>query len=446
MTTGEQPFVDPGADPVLVVDHPPLTLRIDGYEALTASDRSGRKRIRTEEVLAAIPSLPGGSGEKPVHLSIHEVRGLPSAGGARTMLVEVVASAGSFRKAGHHGDPRDVTLVLDQAMAGDPAIWRRICRGVGDLATQLEDADRVTVVLCGPRPRVAVQAADRAHLSALASDLEWQGGSVTSDLDAGLLLAQPAGRVIVVAHTISLERAGGAVREALSAWHHALSFSGGDAIACEPNGGTRFIVLDPSTPSPSEWREPTFGRTSPDAVSIRRALIGHVTGRDTLVASQCDLEVRFDPRAVARYRLIGHRQSAVESLADVAPRGSDLHVGETVRAVYEVIPRSGNRLTGLASARLSWRTQDGTLVRTEAPATTGTADAGEGIPSPHGCELVLATGLGELAAGSSHVRQRPALLVSLERLVTEWRSRGDITAFGEALARTLDGHIDGRQR
>ncbi len=438
MATGEQPFVDPGANPVLAVDHPPLTLRLDGFEAATAVDRGNLARIRAEDVLAAVPAIPFvPSVASSVRLGIHEVLGLRSMGGARSVLVEVAASAGPVRGGDRSLEPLDVTLVLDQAAAGDPTVWRRICRGVGDLAAQLGPEDRVGVVLAGSRPRVAVQAADPAGLAALASDLEWQGASGGSDLDSGLLLARPAPRVIVIAHAVSLENGGETTREALSTWHNALASVGGDAIACEPEGGTRFIVLDPATPSPREWREPTFGRTSHDAVSIRRALIQQVTGCDTLVASQCELEVRFDPRRVARYRLVGHHQSAIESLAEAPPRGADLHAGETVRVVYEVIPRGTEKLGGLASAVLAWRTATGDGGQVEARPSRSASDLRGELPSVHGCELLLAAGVGELAAGSAHITRRPAFIAALDQLVAEWRARGDITPFGEALARSL---------
>jgi hypothetical protein len=455
MTTGEQPFVDPGANTVLAVDRPPLSLSVDGFEALTAAERGPHTRIRSEDVLAAIPPVPGlpvpgaVAGNASPRLTIHEVRSLRTVAGMATVLVEVTASAGSLRHAGNADravEPLNVTLVLDQSAAGNAAVWRRVCRAVGDLAAQLGPADRVSVVLAGPRPRVAVQAADRDRLAALASDLEWQGASGVSDLDAGLLLARPADRVVVVAHAVSLQAGGPTVRDALSAWHIALASVGGDSLACEPTGGTRFIVLDPATPSASEsaWQEPTFGRTSPDAISIRRALIRQVTRHDTLVASQCELEVRFDPRRVARYRLVGHRQSAVESLADGPPRGTDLHAGETVRVVYEVIPRSAERLGGLVSAVLSWRTAKGDDGQAKAAPIASTADLGDGLPSAHGCDMLLATGVAELAAGSAHGDRPRATVASLQRLVAAWRGRGDMTAFGEAIARSLDQRVGGR--
>lgn len=433
MTTGEQPFVDPASDPILAVNRPPLSLETAGFERLTAARDGGEEPLRAEDILAVV-SPPPGESPKPqaVGLSLHEVRGLRSVGTERTVLLEVAATAGPVARP---AQPREVTLVLDQSAAGDPAIWRRICRAIVDLAWQLSPDDRVSFVLCGPRPRLVLDASGPRALAALAADLEWQPASPSSDMEAGLRLAQPADRIIVVAHANSLDAPGAHLSEALTAWQKALSTVGGDSLACKPAGGTRFIVLDPETPASAEPAAPTFGRTASDMVSIRRALIRQVTGQETLVARACSLDVRFDPRQVARYRLIGHRQSAVESLADSSPRGADLHAGETVRVVYELVPRAPSVGPGFASAVLSWTGPRGELRRLEAGPNRSAGDLGDGLPSPHGCELLLAAGLGDLVSGSAHVTRRPALNATVTQLIESWRSRGDITATGDALAR-----------
>lgn len=52
------------------------------------------------------------------------------------------------------------------------------------------------------------------------------------------------------------------------------------------------------------------------------------------------------------------------------------------------------------------------------------------LPSPQGCELLLAIGLGELARNSIHAdpwRQSPAALAALAK---RWRARGDETPMG----------------
>jgi hypothetical protein len=218
-----------------------------------------------------------------------------------------------------------------------------------------------------------------------------------------------------------------------------LALADGEPLAGAAAAGPRFVILDPATPAPDAG--PTFGRTSPDAVAIRRELARQIIVADTLVARQCRLEVRFDRGRVAAYRLVGHRQSVVESLAGDEPAEIDLHVGETVRAVYEVVPRDPAGL-GLATASVSWRAADGSVIQLDA-ADRDAADRQAALPSPHGCELLLAATLGELAAGSVHVVQPRGTLSALAAVADRWRARGDLTPFGDALAQEIDRRVPG---
>jgi hypothetical protein len=444
MTYGEQPFIDPAASDRLAVDRPPLSLATTSYEAFLAGRPRGRGKLRAEEVLAAIPAagIPTAATE-PVRLSIHAVRSWPAAGEGSSVFVEVAASAGRLERSA--AAPLELTLVLDQAAAGDPGAWPRICRGLAAVAANLAPADRVTVVLSGPRARVAARDVDAGQLATLAADLEWQPAAASSDLDAGLALAGLSGRVVVVAHAVSLERVRGEAREPLTAWQAALAEAGGDTLAARPAGGRRFVILDAAALSPESRGEPTFGRTSSDAVSIRRALLRQATGQDTLVAADCELEVRFDPRQVARYRLIGHRQSAVQSLATTAPGSIDLHAGETVRAVYEVVPRKRVAPEALVTAAISWQAAGDGRQRLEARGLATADDLAAALPSPHGCELLLAVAVGELAAGSAHLERPAARVAAVESLLEAWRSRGDLTPFAAALATGFEQPRSGRR-
>lgn len=442
MAHGEAPFVDPSADPILATDRPPLTVRTDGFDSLAGREgrRAGslRGRPRVEEILAAMPPPPAltTAGDPAVRLGLHAVRSGRTAAGAATVFLEVAVHAvGSVAT---DGEPRRTTLLVDQSAAGDPRGWPRICRGVAALAGLLGPQDSTTVILCGPRPRVAVRNADAGALMAAASNWESLPAAASADLDAALELAAAErtaeSRMVVVAHAVTLDRGRDGVREALAGWHRTLAVAGGDPPAGMPGGGCRFIVIDPSAPAGPDG--PTFGRTALDATAIRRDLIRQVTGHDTLVARQCRLEVRFDPAAVARYRLVGHRQTAVESLAPGLPPALDLHVGETARAVYEVVPRQPG-VGGLATASLTWRSLDGGDATLES-ADHDSGDRGSSLPSPHGCEILLATGIGEVIADSRHLQRPRTLLADLQAIAAEWRQRGDVTPFGSVLVEFLE--------
>jgi hypothetical protein len=450
MAHGESPFVNPAADPALAVDRPPLTLRTDGFDVLTLPatgrrSRSLRERVRVEEVLAAMPAPESlrAAGSDTMRLGLFAVRSGRSVGGKPTLLVEAAAFAAG--QAQRRGGPLAATLILDQAAAGDPRAWPRICRGLAAVSSRLDPADRVSVVLCGPRPRVALRDADPTALAAAAMNWEALPAAASSDLDAAVEAARAAGlldrRTVIVTHAVTLDRGRSEIRDLLASWHRDLSLTGGDSLSAGPPAGPRFVILDPAAPAPARDAGPTFGRTSPDTVAIRRELLRQVTGGDTLVARQCRLEVRFDPGRVAAYRLVGHRQSVVESLATDEPAAAELHAGDTVRAVYEVVPKDAAGI-GLATATLTWMAADGTAARLEA-ADRDAGDRSGSLPSPHGCELVLAATLGELAAGSVHVVQPRAALAGLAAVAEGWRARGDLTPFGTALVQEVERRASG---
>ena len=445
LVNGESPFVNPAADPRLAVDRPPLTLGTTGFDRLVQA-ATGRRppgfvtRIRAEELLAAMPPPPdlAAPGPEPVRLGLAAVRSGRTFDGKPTVFLEVTAFAAGLRREGEA--VLRTTLILDQSAAGDPQAWPRVCRALGAVAARLEPNDRVAVVLCGPRPRVVLRDAAPAALAAAALNLEALPAAVSCDLDAAVDAAREAGllagRTVVVAHGATLDRCRGQVRASLSAWHRSLALTGGDPLTSVPPDGIRFVVLDPATQPPDQDAGPSFGRTSLDAVAIRRDVLRQVIGQDTLVARQCGLEIRFDPNRVAAYRLVGHRQSVVESLADAAPPTIDLHAGETVRVVYEVLPKELGA-TGLALARLTWRTPDGVAARLDA-ADRSSSDRTAALPSPHGCELVLAATLGDLAGGSAHTPKPRATLAALHSVTDRWQARGDVTPFGETLIRVID--------
>ena len=442
MAQGQSPFVSPAADPLLAIDQPPLTLRTDDF-ALLGSGALVRQRepLRAEQILAALPPPePLTVAGEPLRLGMHVVRSWRDMRGRPSLLLEVVAHAVGGGPVPERSAVRPICLVLDQSAAGDRLAWPRICRGLTAVAGQLSPTDRVTLILCGPRPRVALERAAPGRLAALATDLEWLPATSSADLDAGLQLAQAVAdgsRTIVVSHDGTLERGRETVRAALTGWHRHRAEVGGDSLEASSDGGPRFIILDPAAPRRGRAGDPTFGRTGLDSVSIRRAMIREVLQRETTVAADCRLEVRFDPGAVAGYRLLGHRQSAVESLSTTQPEAIDLHVGETARVVYEVIPRRSLD-EPLATAILHWRPPAGAAraVTTRDPGSQ--PDRGATTPSPHGCELLLASILGETLGASPHVAQRGPPLAVAAGVSTAWKDRGDVTPFGATLIRCLE--------
>ena len=479
MTHGESPFIDPSRAAALAVNHPPLSLRTDSFDSLCEAARrdhgrpSGRRLrrggmpvVRVEDVLAALPStLPSTLGNAGLSgaglvLSVDAVRSLrPSPG---SLLVEVCATASPLSAASTAAEsaPLDAMLVLDQSSGPSASLsWQWLCRGLDRVIGQMGAADRLSLVVCGERPRLVALRADAATLTALLPELTREPMARFADFDAAFRLIAAVGRregrpqrVVAAAHADSLERCRAEGRAALSEWQAAQAAAPTPPVAPV----TEFVLIDPQQPRDAGGSTPGAaavapGRVAADPITIGRAMLEHVFGRPTLVATGCRLEVAFDPARVSSYRIVGHRQTASDALAAIEPRPIELHAGETVRVVYEVIRRPGGTppaAAGVVSATLAWTPAatgpDG--LPPEQKVRRGLADGNAamadglraGLPSPHGCELLLAVALGELTAESVHAEPWRQSAAEMARLVSRWQARGDLTPMGGLLIDCLE--------
>ena len=487
MTHGESPFIDPSRAAALAVDHPPLSLRTDSFDSLCEAAlrdhgrpsgrrlrRGGMPVVRVEDVLAALPStlrsrlpstLPSTLGNAGLSgaglvLSVDAVRSLrPSPG---SLLVEVCATASPLSAASNAAGsaPLDAMLVLDQSSGPSASLsWQWLCRGLGRVIGQMGAADRLSLVVCGERPRLVALRADAATLTALLPELTREPMARFADFDAAFRLIAAVGRregrperVVAAAHADSLERCRAEGRAALSEWQAAQAAAPALPVAQV----TEFVLIDPQQPRDAGGSTPGAaavapGRVAADPITIGRAMLEHVFGRPTLVATGCRLEVAFDPARVSSYRIVGHRQTASDALAAIEPRPIELHAGETVRVVYEVIRRPGGTppaAAGVVSATLAWTPAatgpDGLppeqkVRRALADGNGAMADGlRAGLPSPHGCELLLAVALGELTAESVHAEPWRQSAAEMARLVSRWQARGDLTPMGGLLIDCLE--------
>lgn len=457
MTHGEAPFVDPRS-PALDLDRPPLSLRCDSYDAFVAglgtsgrmaaarSRRSGPAATRVEELLAAVSPLSAEDEavvveRAGVRFSVGAYRSLRKH--PESMLVELSVTAALPAV----GPPVDALVVVDQSSGpGATLAWQWACRGIARIASLMQPADRLSVVVCGSRPRLAALRADAAALSLLADELRREAPAPVADIDAGLRLVAdvsrregPPRRIVVLAHAGSLEHCRGEGRSAFSAWQAARA--GTVDRAATDDVAVEFVRIDPEE-SPADASAVDAGVVALDGVAVIRALVEQVWGRSNLVARGCRMEVRFDPDAIRSYRIVGHRQTAADTLAAGGAPTIDLHAGETVRVVYEVVRRPGGAASGTRdpiSATLHWTSASGG----DASARIGLAAARISDPaggtSPHACELLLAMGLGEWAAGSAHAEPRRQFAAALAALAAHCRGRGD----GDS---TLERLVEGIER
>lgn len=450
MAHGEPPFADPSIAG-LATDAPPLSLRTTSFDRLAAGDmpwRSPVRGFRMEDLLAAVPPPVGASSisaSDAVDLRVLGVRSLRRVRGQTSLLVEVAATASA---AGRAHEPLEATLVIDRSAGSDPIVWPWLCHAVAAVAQGMAPDDRLSLVVAGPVPRLAVRRGDAAAIAAAATDLSRLPSTDVADLDAAVRLAastpDAANRpLIVLARRDTAERARDEARSALASWHETRASTGGEPLA-PPRGRERvgFVLVDATAAPGPAPDDTTFGSTAADPTAIRREALRQVFATERLVARQCRLAVSFAPASVASWRLVGHRQSVVESLATTSPQPLDLHGGETARAIYEVVPRGS--ATPAVSAVLDWRAAaDGAPRRARATLDSAAADLTSPLPSPHGCEILLAVAVAEAAAASVHAD--PAATVAATDLLRRWHDRGDVSTFGTVLATCLERHAGGRR-
>lgn len=472
MTHGESPFVDPAVNPPLAADRPPLGLRTDAFDALVEqSGRESRLRrgrgaaprkpagttggdgIAVEELLAALPPPwetaagrpPAVGRAEPARVAIAAVSSLRAEPGS--LLVEICVAPPQPARA---AAAADTMIVLDaSAEAAAPRSWSGMCRGLARIAGRMRPIDRVSVVVCGPRPRLAALRADSAAIRGLVSELETEPPVSGGDLDAAVRLVGSVSRregafrdVVIAARADTVARCREDARAAFSAWQDGGEPAAAGSSPAEPRTG--FVVIDPQEPSPDPaLRTGSSGRVAADTVSIGRALLAEFEGRPTLAGTACRLSVAFDPKTVGSYRIVGFRQTAAEAVSVGDPAAIDMHVGEWARVVYEVVGRPGTAPGGDAvTATFEWIPGGGEAPQRQRagwklPAARPLPWPRRELPPPASCELLLAVACGEIAGGSPHAEPRRQSLAAAALVASRWRSRGDVTPMGVLLIEAL---------
>lgn len=449
MAHGEAPFVDPSIAPGLAIDRPPLVVATDSFDRVWPLPAGRQRRaelagLRVEHLLAAVSSREPATADDVAAVTLSAVRSLRP--GRPTYLVEVCVhgpiASGAPAVA---SAPVDATLVLDHSAApGAVPLWLSACRGLAAAAARMSPFDRLTVVVAEPRPRVVAIQAAADDIRRLATELEGELPFGIADLDAAVALARDvaaregaSGPLIVVAHAERAEQCVGAGREAFNRWREAVRRD-------EPSStAPRFLLVSGVPDGGSAALAGMPGWAISDPTMLRRRLGDALATVPGAVLESATVDVRFDPAKIAAYRLVGHRQSVPESLAVFgrtpgADSGVAIHDGETVRAVYEVVPREPprGRLEGIA-ATLTGRDQSGT-VRSVVARTASLDPATGGLPSAAACELLIAVAVGEFPGRSAHAVPKRALVDRVRGIAAEWERRGDMTTLGRRLMGLFD--------
>jgi Ca-activated chloride channel family protein len=372
--TGVHPFVNPSAHPLLESSAAPLVRSTASFDALRwrlheehvarqsprhradAQDvlSSASVRVRTEEFLAAMRyDFPPPTASA---LAIRTSAGPSPFAASNVRLLQIGVQSKTL--AASSRSPVDLTIAVDvSSRMGADGRLEIVRHALVDMLDRLRAEDRVTLVASGIAENVLAQRVSpsnpilRRAISRLAVDPQTTLPSVIA-------------RAAAMARSPSAADAESSVRRQMivfadaptyltpaqrSESRRALTSATGDGIAVAMVDLSQGAVADSDLAGLADAADAEFDLVSSTA-GASRALDKALFARSTAVANDVDLSVRFNPRSVASYRLVGH-----ESMLGLptAPAKISLRSGESAAVLFEVVLRDdGTNDVGVAE--LEW--------------------------------------------------------------------------------------------
>ena len=356
---GVHPFVDPSAHEALRRSQVPLVTDTAGYDRLWHAVSSGELppsgSVRIEEILAAL--------DYAFPLPTEHALGIRTAAGPSVFsqpgvsLLQVGVQAGTIVR--NVDDAAHLTIGVDisgsMRSAGRLAIVRR---ALESFVRKLGPNDRISIVGFSGRAEVLLENAgpqDIAAALAVIDSLEPHGSTnlgegfqVSAAVAIRVPLPQQMSRRVVVL-TDGLAALDGGTMRGIE-----------EVVADAAAQGTEIHVIDLGQHAVLDEQLAGFAkaggglvRRAASSAQIQLRLLEVLAGRSQLLAQGARLEVEFNPKSVASYRVIGHEASAGAGLLgrEVAV---ELHAGQAATALYEVVLKPEGP-DDVALAKVSWR-------------------------------------------------------------------------------------------
>jgi Ca-activated chloride channel family protein len=333
--------------------------------AIAAGRLPGPEALRVEDFLAAVayplPSVPPGD----VGIRVAAGPSVFHRRGAGLLQVGVKAGRPPVRAL----PATHLTVAVDLSASREwDGRFDQACQGVMRALAHLEPQDRLTLVVCGESPFVPVREARPDDADRLIDSLERLRPAGGGNLAGALQLA--------VATALEVDSDAGLAKRLVVITDSRPEFSVQSADATRQMlreavpWGFRLEVLDLSEGAATAWTDLAAAgggqvRRVHNAADIRWALVESLTGEPSLAASETRLQVRFNPQAVAAYRLIGHEATGVGGTLPGSVQ-ADLHVGEQASVLFEIwLYPNDEEDVGFAS--LQWTEQPGGAARRQGP-------------------------------------------------------------------------------
>lgn len=361
---GVHPFVSPAVRPELRRSKVPLDIDTSSYDLtrryLADGELPPPEAIRTEEFLAAVDyQFP-----RPASGAVGLYAGgspWPAAPGLH--LLQVAVQAKDLPTSEH--EPVHLILVIDTSSSMQ---WggrlEAIARAVERLRATVGPADRLSIVAFGEQPRLVAEGLQRSDVDALAGAMASLTPGGSTNVGAGLRL----GYAVADGSDVSGELAGQVVllTDGLAELDLGSVMRIEDRLREARDRSIRLHIVDLGQKRERQQIDPVLEQLAAAGGGIARRATGHrgvfwamrevVDGRTQLVASEVRLEIEFDPRTVAAYRLLGHEAKAVAGLMP-AELSAEFRAGQSGQALYvlRLKPGASGRV---AVAETTWRDPD----------------------------------------------------------------------------------------
>jgi Ca-activated chloride channel family protein len=366
--------------------HPPVFLSVDaqseGFPIPLTTDRSsyalvrrsaleGRlpdpSHVRTEDFLAALDYRLPPAG--PERLAIRTAAGPSVFNPAAAGLLQIGVKAGKHRVRSLPRTHLVVALDVSAAMnwQGRLELVRQALVG---LLPYLEASDRFSLVIFAEEAAEIVEEAraeDAPQLLSLLDRLDGSGGvNLVAGLQAAISAAIETETEAHLARRLVLITAAQPLlaRQATENLQRMLQ------QAAEHDFQFDVVDVAHQLDMQRSWRElagdvPGAVHVAHSAEQLRWALVATLTGDDSLVATEVELQVEFNPKAVAAYRVVGHEATGAGGLMPASVR-ADLHVDQEATALLEVWLYPNDE-DDVATVSVSWTEPSGGTSRRIGP-------------------------------------------------------------------------------
>jgi Ca-activated chloride channel family protein len=334
----------------------PLTTSTATYDAVLAwlrRESASPGEIRVEDFLSAVryDFPPPSQGA----LAIRTAAGPSPFGRTDGQLLQVGVQAAAMSPAPH--SPVHLTIAVDcSADMAQMGRLSRIQRALVNLVDRLGEDDRITLIAFDAQARVLLDRASRREARNIRQAIEnlspGKGASIAEGLAAAANASLSSGASSAARRQmVVVTEAPGLVDAAARDRATALLRRAGSA-------GVQVTLLETGRPAELDSQLNRFAaaaggkaKSADGFDSLRLALLESLTGRGTVVATEAQLRVKFNPEAVASYRLIGHEPTGGLVPASLT---AELRAEQAATALFEVVLHpSGTGEVGVAE--LVWR-------------------------------------------------------------------------------------------